>query len=115
MVQAIDALGEAGDVIVPIFITVDPDRDTPELLSRYIPLFGERMIGLTGSADQVADAAGAYRVYYQKIVDESATEYLMDHSAFVYLMGRQGENLTVFSRGVGPERMAEVLADHVGG
>ena len=108
MSQAVDLLGRDAGEVQPIFITIDPERDTPELVKAYAANFGS-MTGLTGSAEQVADAARAYRVYYRKAESAASTEYLMDHSSIIYLMGRDGRFLTHFSRGAKPEVIATAL------
>ncbi len=87
---ALDALGPLAAQVVPIFITIDPERDTPELLAGYVKLFDDRLIGLTGTPQQIAAVARAYRVYYAKVTPKESTTYLMDHSSFLYLMGPDG-------------------------
>jgi len=105
--QAMDLLGGDGDRLQPLFITLDPERDTPEVVGEYAKAFHPRLIGLTGSAAQIADAAGVYRVYYAKVPspDEDAG-YTIDHSAFVYLMSPDGAYLTHFSHASTPEDIA---------
>lgn len=76
---------ERGVLATPVFISVDPGRDTPEVVGDYAALFHPRAQGLTGSAEQVEEAARAYRVYYARNGDDPET-YLMDHSAFSYLV-----------------------------
>jgi len=98
--------------VVPLFITVDPTRDTPEVMANYVSHFHPNMVGLTGTEDQIASAATAYKVYYKKVeYDDAATneDYLMDHSAFHYLMGPDGKYLTHFSHDVTSDEMAERL------
>lgn len=92
-----------------LFVTIDPERDTAAQLAGYVPLFHPQLRGLTGTADQVAAAAKAYRVYSKKISAEEAgtSEYLMDHSAFIYLMGRDGQFIRVFGHGADPAEMAQ--------
>ena len=107
MAQALDMLPE--EKIAPIFITVDPARDTVEQMKNYVGFFHPRMVGLTGTPEQVAGAAKAYRVYYKKVESESAADYLMDHSAIIYLMGPDGNYLANFTHETPPERMAETL------
>jgi protein SCO1 len=88
---AIDKLGKKGEDITPVFVTLDAARDTPEKLAQYIKSFHPRLIGLTGSEDEVAAAAKTYRVYYQKIADEkNAASYTYDHAAIFYVMGKDG-------------------------
>ncbi len=112
MTQALDLLGEKAERVQPLFITVDPERDTADVLADYVTAFHPRLIGLTGAADQIARAAKAYGVYYAKAEpSEPDAPYLMDHSSFVYLMGPDGRYLTVFPHGTAPEDMAKTLED----
>lgn len=114
MAAALDAAGGAADKVVPIFITVDPARDTVAVLRDYVPLFHPRLVGLTGSSEQVAAALKAYRVYAarSKGTGESGTnggadeDYLMDHSVFTYLMGPDGRYLAHFRHGTPPAEIA---------
>ncbi|MDV7338424.1 SCO family protein [Terasakiella sp. A23] len=101
--------------VISLFITVDPERDTPEVMAEYIKHFHKSLIGLTGSLDQIKQAAKAYKVYYKKIVEDGspADEYLMDHSAFQYLMGPDGKFVTHFRHGISPEDMAQKLKDKI--
>lgn len=88
---ALDQMGPAGEAIQPVFITIDPARDTPEVLKAYVSNFGPRLLGLTGTPEQIAAAAKAYRVYYAKAANSGADEnYVMDHSTIIYLMGPDG-------------------------
>ncbi len=112
MADALDAVGPLAADIQPLFITVDPERDTPEVVGRYVDYFHPAMIGLTGSAEQVAEAVAAYRVTARKAPLEDG-EYLMDHTALVYLMGPDGAYVTHFSHQSGSEAMAETLAAYL--
>lgn len=107
--EALDLLGKDGEKIVPILITVDPERDKPEDLKEYVVHFHPRMVGLTGTPEQVAKAAKAYRVYFAKALPKGAPpdEYTMDHTSITYLMGPDGKFLTHFSHGTEPAAMAE--------
>lgn len=83
--EAADLLAAEGISATPIFISIDPERDTPEVMARYADFFSDKMIGLTGSAEQVSAASSAYRTYFAK--QEGDPEfYLMDHSTFSYLV-----------------------------
>ena len=114
MLIALDELGPAAARVQPVFITIDPDRDTPAVLKDYIPNFHPRLIGLSGSAAQIGKAARAYRVYYAKVDDpEAGDNYLMDHSSVIYLMDPDGRYLTHFSHGTGPDTMAKRLRELV--
>lgn len=109
LAQALDLLGKDGDKVVPVFMTVDPERDTPEYLKEYVVHFHPRMVGLTGTLDQVAKTAKAYRVYFAKTraKDAAPDEYTMDHTSITYLMGPDGKFLTHFSHGTEPAVMTE--------
>jgi cytochrome oxidase Cu insertion factor (SCO1/SenC/PrrC family) len=111
MTQALDLLpAEDAEKIVPVFITIDPERDTVEQMASYAPLFHPRLVALTGTKEEIEQAASAYRVYYAKAEADDATSYLMDHSTFVYLMGPDGTYRTHFGHTTSPEEMAEALA-----
>jgi protein SCO1/2 len=112
MGMAVDQLGPAGDAVQPIFITVDPERDTPEHLKDYVTMFHPRFVGLTGDANAIKEAARAYRTYYAK-VDFGKSDYTVDHSAFIYLMGRDGEYLGFFPPGTSAELLAGTLRPFV--
>jgi cytochrome oxidase Cu insertion factor (SCO1/SenC/PrrC family) len=107
MALAVDQLGPAGEMVQPVFITLDPERDTPEHLKQYMPLFHPRFVGLTGDAIVIGAVARAYRVYYKKIEWDDRSEYTVDHSAFIYLMGRNGEYLGFFPPGTSADQLAE--------
>ncbi|PPR10797.1 MAG: hypothetical protein CFH41_01372 [Alphaproteobacteria bacterium MarineAlpha11_Bin1] len=101
--------------ITPIFITVDPTRDTVEHLKSYVENFHPRMIGLTGTEVEIAKAARAYRVFYSKSENtDDTTDYLMDHSSIVFLMNPEGVYMTHFTHTIKPERMAEALKREIG-
>jgi cytochrome oxidase Cu insertion factor (SCO1/SenC/PrrC family) len=106
---AMEQLGPAGEMVQPVFITVDPERDTPEHLKEYLSAFHPRFAGLTGDAVAVQAAARAYRVYYQKAAFGDGPDYTVDHSAFMYLMGRDGRYLGFFPPGTPAERLTEVI------
>lgn len=105
---AVDQLGSDGELVQPLFITVDPERDTAEHLAQYVSLFHPRLIALTGEADAIRRAADAYKVYYAK-VGTGGTDYTVDHTAFVYLMGAQGEYLGFFPPNTSSEKIADAI------
>jgi protein SCO1/2 len=107
---ALDAMGPAGEAVVPALITVDPERDGPAQLADYVGRFHPRMVGLTGAPEQVAEAARRYRVYYAKARQSGATDYLMDHSSFVYLVGPDGRVRALFRPETSPEAMAAAVS-----
>ncbi len=115
MALAVDQLGQAGEMVQPVFITVDPERDTPEHLKGYMPLFHPRFVGLTGDAIAIGAATRAYRVYYKKVEWDDRPDYTIDHSAFIYLMGRDGEYLGFFPPGTSAERLADDIRQRLAG
>lgn len=107
---ALDLLGKQGEAIQPILITVDPERDTPELLKRYAEAFDPRLIALTGSPEQIAAVAKAYRVFYKKVEEgRGPGDYLIDHSAFTYLIDGDGHFRQFFRHDLSAEAMSERL------
>lgn len=106
---AVDILAEQGVEMRPVFISIDPARDTPEVMAQYAEDMHPDMWALTGSADQVRDAAQAYRVYYAKGPGEGDF-YLMDHSTFTYLMLPETGLAAYFSREDSAEEIAETAA-----
>ena len=107
---ALDRLGKAGDAIVPLFVTIDPERDTPATMQQYVKLFDDRLVGLTGTPAQIAAIAREYRVYYAKVTPKGESTYLMDHSSFSYLMGPDGRFRALLRPGMTAEAMATELA-----
>ena len=115
-VVAVEILADRGLQVKPVFITIDPARDTPDVMADYIGHFHPRMTGLTGSPAQITQVTEAYRIYSRKVDDPgSAARYTMDHSAVVYLMGPDGRFLAHFSPGTSPEAMADKIAGFLGG
>lgn len=112
---ALDALGEKARNIQPIFITIDPERDTVAALAQYMPSFHSRYIGLTGSPEAIAKAAKAYRVYYAKSANKSGEDYLMDHSSIIYLMDKEGTFLKHFSYGTDAKALAKAIEEAIDG
>jgi cytochrome oxidase Cu insertion factor (SCO1/SenC/PrrC family) len=107
MTQALDMLpSEEAEQVVPILITVDPERDTVAQLADYAPLFHPRLVALTGTPEQTKAAAKAYRVYFSKAGNGDGSDYLMDHSTFIYLMGPNGKYVRHFSHPATPEEIA---------
>ena len=106
---ALDALGPDADKLAPLFITVDPERDTVAAMADYVKLFDPRLIGLTGTPAQIAAATRAYRVYYAKATPKDSSTYLMDHSSFLYLMGPDGQFRALFRPGTTPQELAAAI------
>jgi protein SCO1/2 len=110
--QALDALGPASEDIQPIFITIDPERDT-KVLADYISAFHPKLIGLTGSPDQIRQVANAFKASYAKVPDERTGNYSIDHAGVIYLVGRNGEYLGFMPPQTGPERITEILRKYL--
>lgn len=110
MTEAVGQLGAKGEVIQPVFISFDPERDTPANLKVYVENFSPRLIGLTGSETEIATAAKAYRVYYKKVDNGGANDYLMDHSTIVYLMGPDGKFIKHFTYSTDAKALSQALA-----
>lgn len=109
--EVIDLLDERGVDVTPVFISIDPARDTPDVVGEWAKLMHPRMVGLTGSPEQVDTASKAYKTYYRK--NGEGEDYLMDHSTFSYLVGPDGF-IDFFRRDIAPEQMADRIVCHVG-
>ena len=108
---ALDKLGKKGDRVTPLFITVDPERDTPAKLAEYVKSFHPRLVGLTGTAQQIKAAAHSYRIYYAKVKNsELPDDYTIDHSAFFYFMDRKGALIKHFRHSIDVDELTERLA-----
>jgi protein SCO1/2 len=103
---AMDILGPKSQKVTPVFITVDPERDTPEFLMDYVKNFHPRMVGLTGTPENIAAVAKAYKVYYAKSRKSAGEDYLMDHTSYVYLLGPDGNFLAIYRGQTDPEEIA---------
>lgn len=101
--------------VAPIFITIDPQRDTPATLKPFVAAFHPRLVGLTGTPDQIAAVAKAYGVYARRMDTGDPENYLMDHSAMVYLYGPDGKPIGFLPhQGLTAEAITQMLATHVG-
>ena len=110
--EAVTLLEERGYMVKPVFISIDPQRDTPQQLADFTSYIHPRMVGLTGSEEQVAAASKAYRTYYKKqpSTDGDDDYYLVDHSTFTYLVLPQAGFVDFFRRDMTPEDMADKVA-----
>ncbi len=110
MAQALEKLGDRR--VVPVFITIDPERDTPKVLADYMKAFGPDFVGLTGSADAIRDVEKKYRVYaVKKPIDPNNPKrgYGMDHSSVLYLMGPDGKMISFYDEAISPDDLAKEL------
>lgn len=104
--EATDALEEMGHMVQPVFISVDPERDTPDVLKQWTEYVHPRLIGLTGTPEEIAAAAKAYKTYYKLPQDKSDPYYTVDHMTQTYLMLPQEGFVEFFDRETDPETMA---------
>lgn len=110
--QALDALGEDANGVHPLFITVDPERDTTAVMKDYVANFHPDLVGLSGSLEQIGATTKAYRVYVAKAEPEAgaaADEYLVDHTAITYVMGRDGGFRQALSHGSSVEEITAAI------
>lgn len=108
--EAVTLLEEQGRIVTPVFISVDPERDTPELLAEFTDIMHPRMIGLTGSPEQVKAASTAYKTYFKKQDEGDDEYYLIDHSTFTYLVLPEHGFVEFFKRDDTPEEIAKRVA-----
>jgi protein SCO1/2 len=114
MTQGLEIAGPFGENVVPIFITVDAERDTPQAMADYVANFHPRFLALTGNAEQLRQAADAYRVYFKKAQEEAPDVYMMEHSGFIYFMDGNGQYVTHFNSETTPEQIAARLRQEFG-
>jgi protein SCO1/2 len=108
MSQALDKLGVQGRRIVPVFVTIDPARDTPKVLAQYVKAFGPQFVGLTGSAANIKAVEKEYRVYAAK-EPLPGGGYAMSHSSVIYLIGPDGKLVTFYDEAISPDDLAKDL------
>jgi protein SCO1/2 len=106
---ALDRLGPSGDAVQPLFITIDPEKDTPAQLKGYVSLFHPRFVGLTGDPKRIRRVALDYKVFYAKTEPAKKDDVGFDHSGFVYVIGRDGKYLGYFPPGTPADRMVDTI------
>lgn len=110
---ALDALGPNSESVVPLFVTVDPEHDTPERLATYLANFHPSFVGLTGAKDDIVQIQADYRIAAQRIADSGAFDRLFEHTTLIYLIGREGEPLSLLPAMLPPERIAEIVKGYL--
>jgi protein SCO1/2 len=110
--QALDALGPAADGVQPIFITIDPERDS-KVLAEYLRAFHKSFVGLTGAPEEIRKMANAYKAFYAKLSPAADGAYAVDHTGVIYLMGREGEYLGFMPPQTDPQKLTEVLRKYL--
>jgi protein SCO1/2 len=111
---ALRELGDAADAVQPLFVTLDPQRDTPEVLREYAAAFHPRFVALTGSEAEVRRIATEFKVYYEKVKQPGTSTYTIEHTAYTFLLDRDGRFLTLFPPGTPAERMLFMLREVLG-
>ena len=112
--EALDKLGPKGEAVQPLFITVDPKRDTPQVVGQYVEAFSPRLVGLTGTPEEIAKVAREYRVYYAIHKNADAPgDYTVDHSSILYLMSPSGAFIAPIRADQSGADMAKDIARHL--
>lgn len=104
-----ESLGEEANKVQPIFISIDPQRDTPSVLAQFVPPFDAGIIGLTGTTEQIAETAGHFPIYFERLEETTAPDgYTVSHSSHLFLFGPEADFVTSWAYGTTAE---ETLAD----
>lgn len=113
--QTLDDLPEAlRNEILPVFVTVDPERDTVAVMQQYVSNFHPLLVGVTGSSEQINKVAQAFKIYHAKVPSDTDTKnYLVDHSGYIYLMSKKGDYLAHFPHNVSTQHLADALRSHM--
>lgn len=106
-------LNNKGEKITPYFITVDPERDTAEVMKQYTTLFHPRLIGLTGTPNKIEQAKKSYKIYAAKIQDKTMNDYTMDHSSFIYFIDPNNNLLRIFKTEDSIENMVNIIEQYI--
>lgn len=111
MARLLQLMGPEAERLQPVMITLDPERDAPQSLGAYVTSFDPRFVALRGSLAETRAVADAYKVFYEKVHPGDGAPYLVDHSAFIYLLDAEGRYVAFFPPGTTPERMATMIRD----
>ena len=109
--ELLQLLGKDADSVQPIFITLDPQRDTGRIMREYLAMFDSRIVGLRGTAADTYRVATAFKTYYEKVPVPRAGTYFIDHTAFIYLLNRDGKYVSFFPPGTTPQRMQVMVRE----
>jgi cytochrome oxidase Cu insertion factor (SCO1/SenC/PrrC family) len=107
----LELLGADGSKVQPLFVTLDPERDTPARLGPYAESFNPRFVALTGSAQEIREVATQYKVFFEKVRPPGASDYMIDHTAFTFVIDARGNYAGFFPPGTSGERMAALVRD----
>jgi protein SCO1/2 len=108
--QTMKLLGKKSDEVQVLFVTVDPERDTQEVLAKFVPSFDERFIGLRGSLQETAETLGNFKIFYSKVPGKDPNDYSIDHSAGMYVFDKKGKVRLYMGYGEKPAEMASDIA-----
>jgi len=111
--NAIRSLGADGETLQPVFVTLDPERDTREVLGAYVASFHPRFVALSGTEEETRSVATSYKVAYEKVRLPGAGTYTIDHTAYVFLLDREGRFVTLFPPCTPAERMAVMVREQL--
>jgi cytochrome oxidase Cu insertion factor (SCO1/SenC/PrrC family) len=111
--QTLRDLGTAGNQVQPVYITLDPQRDTPAVLREYAAAFHPRFVALTGTESAIRRVAADYKVFFEKVPLPGTKTYVIDHTAYTFLLDREGRFVSLFPRGTPPGRMAVMLREQL--
>jgi len=111
--EAIRSLGNEGDALQPIFITLDPERDTRDTLRAYVASFHPRFVALSGTVDEIRTVATAYKVFFEKVWPKGLDTYMIDHAVYTFLLDRDGRYLGAFPPGTTAGHMAAGVSEHL--
>ncbi|MGZ5124009.1 MAG: SCO family protein [Burkholderiales bacterium] len=109
--ELVRTLGSSGDAVQPVFVTLDPQRDTAEVLRSYAGAFHPRLIALRGSEQDVRRVATDYKVFYEKVTPRGSSTYVIDHMAFIFVLDREGKYVAFFPPGTSAQRMKPVVLE----
>lgn len=111
--QALRELGAAESQVQPVFITLDPQRDSPAVLREYAAAFHPRLVALTGTEEEIRRVATDYKVFFQRVQLPGKSQYSIDHTAYTFLLDRSGEFVILFPPGTPAERIAFMLREQL--
>lgn len=111
--QALRELGAAGEGVQPVFVTLDPQRDSPAVLREYASAFDPRFVALTGSEQEIGRVATQYKVFFEKVALPGSAGYTIDHTAYTFLLDREGRFVTLFPPGTPVERLVFMLREQL--
>jgi cytochrome oxidase Cu insertion factor (SCO1/SenC/PrrC family) len=113
MGQLIKSLGREGNELQPVFVTLDPERDTREILRSYAPSFHPRFVALSGTEAEIRTVATAYKIFFEKVRPPGSSTYFIDHMAIIFLLDRDGRYIGSFPPGTTAERMTAMVRERL--